>query len=70
MASHTPARRLAGREMEMKSKLILSVILAIASSSFNVVAHEGDVDAKSLAAAEATYARSAVVFQQMREMRK
>jgi hypothetical protein len=70
MAPHTPARRLAGREMEMNRKLILSVVLAIASSSFNVVAHESDLNDKSLAAAEATYARSAVVFQQMREMRK
>ena len=54
----------------MNRKLILTVILAIASSSFNVVAHESDLNDKSLAAAEATYARSAAVFQQMREMRK
>ena len=54
----------------MNRKLILTVILAIASSSFNVVAHEGDLNDKSLAAAEATYAKSALVFQQMREMRK
>ena len=52
----------------MSRKLILTVILAIASS-FNVVAQDSDVNAKSLAAAEATYARSALVFQQMREMR-
>jgi len=53
----------------MNRKLILTVILAIASSSFNAVAHEGDVNDKSLAAAEATYAKSALVFKQMREMR-
>jgi predicted Zn-dependent protease len=69
MAPHTPARRLAGREMEMSRKLILTAILAIASS-FNAVAHVSDVNEKSLAAAEATYAKSALVFQQMRETRK
>jgi hypothetical protein len=68
MAPHTPARRLAGREMQMSRKLILTVVLAIASS-FNAVAHDSDVNAKSLAAAEAAYAKSALVFQQMREMR-
>jgi hypothetical protein len=68
MAPHKPARRLAGREMQMSRKLILTVVLAIASS-FNAVARDGDVNEKSLAAAEATYAKSALVFQQMREMR-
>jgi len=53
----------------MSRKLILTAILAIASS-FNAVAHDSDVNATSLAAAEATYAKSALVFQQMREMRK
>ena len=69
MASHTPARRLAGREMEMNSKLIVSAILAMLAG-FNATAQTADLSDKSLAAAEATYARSAVVFQQMREMRK
>jgi hypothetical protein len=67
MAPHTPARRLAGREMEMKSQLIATVILAL-FAGFNATAQ--DRDDKSIAAAEATYAKSAVVFQQMREMRK
>ena len=53
----------------MSRKLILTAILAIASS-FDAVAHDSDVNAKSLAAAEAAYAKSALVFQQMREMRK
>jgi len=52
----------------MNRKLILTVILAIASS-FNAVAQDGLSD-KSLAAAEATYARSAAVFEQMRGMRQ
>ena len=68
MHPHTPARRLAGREMQMKGKLILTAILAIASS-FNVVAQDSDLNDKSLAAAEAAYAKSAKVFQQMSEMR-
>jgi hypothetical protein len=68
MDPHKPARRLAGREMQMSRRLILTVILALASS-FNAVAHDSDVNAKSLAAAEATFAKSALVFQQMREMR-
>jgi hypothetical protein len=55
--------------MQMSRKLILTVVLAIASS-FNAVAHDSDMNAKSLAAAEATYAKSALVFQQMREMGK
>jgi hypothetical protein len=67
MAPHTPARRLAGREMEMKSQLIASVILAL-FAGFNAAAQ--DSDDKSLAAAEAAYAKSALVFQQMRETRK
>jgi len=53
----------------MSRKLILTVVLAIASS-FNAVAHDSELTDKSLAAAEATYAKSALVFQQMREMRK
>ncbi len=53
----------------MKSKLIATVILALLAG-FNATAQDGSPDAKSLAAAEATYARSALVFQQMREMHK
>lgn len=53
----------------MKSKLIATVILALLAGS-NATAQNADLNDKSLAAAEATYARSAVVFQQMREMRK
>ena len=52
----------------MNRKLILTVVLAIASS-FNAVAQDGGLNDKSLAAAEATYARSAAVFEQMRGMR-
>jgi hypothetical protein len=53
--------------MEMKSQLIATVILAL-FAGFNATAQ--DSDDKSIAAAEATYAKSALVFQQMREMRK
>jgi hypothetical protein len=53
----------------MKSKLIATAVLALLAG-FNATAQDSDVNAKSLAAAEATYARSALVFQQMREMGK
>jgi hypothetical protein len=56
--------------MQMKGKLILTAILALAASFNSFAAQDCELTDKSLAAAEATYARSAVVFQQMREMRK
>jgi len=53
----------------MKSKLVATVILALLAG-FNATAQDSRLDDKSLAAAEATYARSAAVFQQMRDLRK
>jgi hypothetical protein len=53
----------------MKGKLILTAILALAASFNAVAAQDCGLTDKSLVAAEATYARSALVFQQMRELR-
>ena len=53
----------------MKSKLIATLVLALLAG-FNATAQDNGLNDKSLAAAQATYARSALVFEQMRELRK
>lgn len=54
----------------MKGKLILAAILALATSFNAAAAQDCELTDKALVAAEAAYAKSALVFQQMREMRK
>ena len=54
----------------MNRKLILTAILALAASFNAAAAQDCELTDKSLAAAEAAYARSALVFQQLRETRQ
>ena len=78
MHSHTPAAWFAGREIEMKTKLICTAILAMAASS-NAAAQDAAADAndpavvcrvlvcdKSVSASEAAFKRSMYVFEQRR----
>jgi hypothetical protein len=53
----------------MRGKLILTAILALAASFNAVAAQDCELTDKSLFAAEATYAKSALVFQQIRQLR-